>query len=305
MATVAATLQDSALRDTLVFGIGIHHAGLDTHDRDTVEALFVAGKIQVLVCTSTLAWGVNFPAHLVIVKGTEFFDGKLGKYVDFPVTDVLQMMGRAGRPQFDDTGVACIFVHEPKKTFYRKFLHEPFPVESSLHKFLHNHLNAEAASGRVQDVLSCVDYLSYTYYFRRLLRNPSYYGLDTTDDESVQRHLLGLIESTLGDLVRAGCVEVLEAEDVAESHELWAEGGGKEGGRSQSLSQRKLKKSAAITNSNSLVVSTTLGKIASMYYLVIIIQLKVIRMVALYICDVMNSPPTTTHRLIFVYMTAA
>jgi hypothetical protein len=47
---------------------------------------------QVLVCTSTLAWGVNFPAHLVVVKGTEFFDGKLGRYVDFPVTDVLQMM---------------------------------------------------------------------------------------------------------------------------------------------------------------------------------------------------------------------
>jgi hypothetical protein len=26
------------------------------------------------------------PAHLVIVKGTEYFDGKQGKYVDFPVT---------------------------------------------------------------------------------------------------------------------------------------------------------------------------------------------------------------------------
>lgn len=27
-----------------------------------------------------------------------------------PITDVLQMMGRAGRPQFDHQGVACIFV---------------------------------------------------------------------------------------------------------------------------------------------------------------------------------------------------
>ena len=33
-----------------------------------VEELFCGGKIQVLVCTSTLAWGVNFPAHLVVVK---------------------------------------------------------------------------------------------------------------------------------------------------------------------------------------------------------------------------------------------
>ena len=48
----------------------------------------------------------------------------------FPVTDVLQMMGRAGRPQFDDQGKAVILVHDVKKHFYKKFLYEPFPVES-------------------------------------------------------------------------------------------------------------------------------------------------------------------------------
>ena len=41
---------------------------------------------QVLIATSTLAWGVNFPAHLVVVKGTEFYDGKTRRYVDFPIT---------------------------------------------------------------------------------------------------------------------------------------------------------------------------------------------------------------------------
>lgn len=54
------------------------------------------------------------------------------RYVDFPITDVLQMMGRAGRPQYDAHGVAVIMVAEPKKSFYKKFLYEPFPVESSL-----------------------------------------------------------------------------------------------------------------------------------------------------------------------------
>ena len=42
------------------------------------------------------------------------------------------MMGRAGRPQYDRHGVAVIMVHEPKKQFYKRFLYEPFPVESSL-----------------------------------------------------------------------------------------------------------------------------------------------------------------------------
>ena len=36
-----------------------------------------------------------------------YYDAKKGRYVDFPITDVLQMMGRAGRPQFDDTGKVC------------------------------------------------------------------------------------------------------------------------------------------------------------------------------------------------------
>lgn len=46
------------------------------------------------------------------------------------IADVLQMIGRAGRPQFDDSGVAVVLVQDIKKNFYKKFLYEPFPVES-------------------------------------------------------------------------------------------------------------------------------------------------------------------------------
>jgi replicative superfamily II helicase len=47
----------------------------------------------VLVATSTLAWGVNTPAHLVVIKGTEYYDAPSKRYVDFPITDVLQVRG--------------------------------------------------------------------------------------------------------------------------------------------------------------------------------------------------------------------
>jgi len=55
-------VSDPNLKNMLSFGIGMHHAGLGTRDRQVVEKLFLELKIQVLVCTSTLAWGVNFPA---------------------------------------------------------------------------------------------------------------------------------------------------------------------------------------------------------------------------------------------------
>ena len=62
------------------------------------------GNIKVLVCTATLAWGVNLPAHAVIIKGTEIYNAKQGGFVDVGILDVLQIFGRAGRPQFDTSG---------------------------------------------------------------------------------------------------------------------------------------------------------------------------------------------------------
>lgn len=81
MAQLCNQIQDQNLKLTMAFGIGLHHAGLNDKDRRLVEELFVNQKIQILIATSTLAWGVNFPAHLVIVKGTEFFDGKTKRLI--------------------------------------------------------------------------------------------------------------------------------------------------------------------------------------------------------------------------------
>ncbi|KAJ8451475.1 hypothetical protein Cgig2_017866 [Carnegiea gigantea] len=166
---ILSQISDQNLRHTLQFGIGLHHAGLNDKDRSIVEELFGNNKIQVLVSTSTLAWGVNLPAHLVIIKGTEYYDGKMKRYVDFPITDILQMMGRAGRPQFDQHGKAVILVHEPKKSFYKKFLYEPFPVESSLREQLHDHFNAEIVSGTMCHKEDAIHYLTWTYFYRRLV----------------------------------------------------------------------------------------------------------------------------------------
>ena len=59
-------------------GMGIHHAGMLRADRTLTEQLFESGVIKLLVCTATLAWGVNLPAHTVIIKGTELYDPERG-----------------------------------------------------------------------------------------------------------------------------------------------------------------------------------------------------------------------------------
>uniref|UniRef100_A0A182QHM2 Activating signal cointegrator 1 complex subunit 3 n=1 Tax=Anopheles farauti TaxID=69004 RepID=A0A182QHM2_9DIPT len=206
MDQIVQNVRDSNLRLTLAFGIGMHHAGLQERDRKTAEELFLNRKIQILIATATLAWGVNLPAHLVIIKGTEFYDGKLKRYVDMPITDVLQMMGRAGRPQFGNEGIACVYVQDTKKNFYKKFLYDPFPVESSLLAVLPDHVNAEIVSGTLRTKQSILDYLTWTYFYRRLVRNPTYYGLESTEMDNINYFLSDLIESILDKLIRAGCV---------------------------------------------------------------------------------------------------
>ena len=209
---VIQNVRDESLRQSLQFGIGMHHAGLDRNDRKIVEELFEMAKIQILVATTTLAWGVNFPAKLVIVKGTEFFDPKLKAYVDMPISDILQMIGRAGRPQYNDKGYACVYVEKTKKNFYRKYLNDPFPIESEFLTQILEHLNAEVASGTVANKQQCVDYLTWTYFFRRLVRNPLYYGLADNQSETVQKYLLDLVDSNVQTLLELQCLKTDEDE---------------------------------------------------------------------------------------------
>ena len=66
----AKETKNDGLKELLPYGFGIHHAGLDRSDRTMVEDLFGDRRIQILVSTATLAWGVNLPARTVIIKGT-------------------------------------------------------------------------------------------------------------------------------------------------------------------------------------------------------------------------------------------
>ncbi|KAI1304494.1 Sec63 Brl domain-containing protein [Xylaria venustula] len=215
-------VKDDALKEAINFGIGLHHAGLIESDRQLAEELFLNNKIQILVATSTLAWGVNLPAHLVVVKGTQFYDAKIEGYKDMDLTDVLQMLGRAGRPQFDNSGVARIFTQDAKKDFYKHFLHTGFPVESSLHTVLDNHLCAEVSAETIITKQDALDYLTWTFFFRRLHKNPSYYGLEISAEEhntvaaqqQANDFMVDMVNKSLDELALSKCVEMYPNGDV-------------------------------------------------------------------------------------------
>ena len=94
---------------------------------------------------------------------------------------MLQMIGRAQGKQNSEKlqqknqkkasyeNTKCIvFCHTPKKDFYKKFLHEPYPVESNLKNHLTDHLNTEIVAKTITSKQDCVDWLTWSFLYRRL-----------------------------------------------------------------------------------------------------------------------------------------
>lgn len=100
---------------------------------------------------------------------------------------------------------------------------------SSLLDVLAEHLNAEIVAGTITSKQDALDYITWTYFFRRLVMNPSYYSLEDTEHNSVNTFLSHLVERSVVDLAYAYCVE--------------------------------------IGDDNRTLETTTLGRIASYYYL--------------------------------------
>ncbi|KAK7849541.1 dexh-box atp-dependent rna helicase dexh12 [Quercus suber] len=208
-------INDEMLKATLRHGVGYLHEGLTKLDQEVVSQLFEAGWIQVCVMSSSMCWGVSLSAHLVVVMGTQYYDGRENAHTDYPVTDLLQMMGHASRPLLDNSGKCVILCHAPRKEYYKKFLYEAFPVESHLHHFLHDNLNAEIVAGIIENKQDAVDYLTWTFMYRRLTQNPNYYNLQGVSHRHLSDHLSELVENTLSDLESSKCVAIEDDMDLS------------------------------------------------------------------------------------------
>ncbi|WP_121820214.1 DEAD/DEAH box helicase [Halostella salina] len=88
-----------------------YHAGLDYGRRKKVERMFADQDLAAVVTTAALAAGVDFPASQVI------FD-RLAMGIEWlTVQEFHQMLGRAGRPDYHDTGKVYVLV-EPDESYH-------------------------------------------------------------------------------------------------------------------------------------------------------------------------------------------
>ncbi len=98
------------LRQMLVRGVGVHHAGVLPRHKEIVEDLFQQKLVPFVICTETLAAGINLPARSVVLS--TLLKGKHGEKKLIPSATAHQMFGRAGRPQFDTRGYVYAVAHD-------------------------------------------------------------------------------------------------------------------------------------------------------------------------------------------------
>jgi helicase len=98
------------IAEGLPMSAGAYHAGLSFEKRRIIEKQFVSGKLPVVVTTAALAAGVDFPASQVIFES-------LAMGIDWLTQqEFLQMLGRAGRPDYHDRGIVVLLAG-PEKNY--------------------------------------------------------------------------------------------------------------------------------------------------------------------------------------------
>ncbi|KIJ93294.1 hypothetical protein K443DRAFT_112249 [Laccaria amethystina LaAM-08-1] len=209
-------ISDKGLVETLKHGIGYYHEALDKQDKRIVQRLFESGAIQLLVASKDTAWSLPVASHMVIIMGVQFYEGKEHRYIDYPVMDVLQMMGRACRPMEDERSRCVLMCQQTRKDFYKKFLAEGLPIESHLPThLLHDYFLAEIAVKTIENKQDAMDILTWTYFYRRMTQNPNYYNLHNVSHQHLSDHLSELVENTLSDLVNSKCIAIEDEMDVS------------------------------------------------------------------------------------------
>lgn len=88
---------------------------------------------------------VSTTASCVCIQGTQIYDAKCGTMVDLGILDVMQIFGRAGRPQFDKYGEGTIITSHDKLSHYLTLLTQQNPIESQFLNSLADNLNAEVS----------------------------------------------------------------------------------------------------------------------------------------------------------------
>lgn len=106
-----------------------HNADLDSDERVDIEEGFKnkgEGGVRIMIATSTLAYGLNLPARVVIIAGMHRGIEVVSEL------DVIQECGRSGRMGIDSEGDAIMVFPSSKLDEFRRMVENPGDILSQI-----------------------------------------------------------------------------------------------------------------------------------------------------------------------------
>ncbi len=101
---------DSIVGKCLKAGVVVHHGSLPQVVKLGLERLVRGGAVRLVVATTTLAQGVNFPIRTVLVHSLDHGQGEKVSPMDF-----WNICGRAGRGMKENEGQVLFFVNDSRQ----------------------------------------------------------------------------------------------------------------------------------------------------------------------------------------------
>ncbi|KAL2823171.1 hypothetical protein BDW59DRAFT_149033 [Aspergillus cavernicola] len=179
---------DPALETTLIKGVGFHHAGMTTEEREAIAQAYDQGVLKVLVATCSLAAGVNLPARRVIINGA-----RMGRELVGPAM-LRQMCGRAGRKGKDEAGETYLICGKSDLQAVCDLLEADMPaIESCLapeKRGLKRALLEAIATGLVSGREAIKEYVKCTLLYRTVDKKLSYSIMNSALQELADEKLL-------------------------------------------------------------------------------------------------------------------
>lgn len=168
----ALTSLDESLASFIENGVAFHHAGLK-HDRRTIiEDAFRKGYIKALTATPTLAAGVNLPARRVTLTSYERYEPGYGRS-PISVMEYKQMIGRAGRPNYDPIGESILVARNDEEADFimEHYIYaRPERIWSNLgaEPYLRSHVLSAIATDMAHDKRKVLEFFSKTLYVHQM-----------------------------------------------------------------------------------------------------------------------------------------
>ncbi|MEI2314925.1 DEAD/DEAH box helicase [Bacillus paramobilis] len=115
--------KDYILTKSINYGFAIHHGDLPQFVREIIEMCLRDRIIPLVICTNTLAEGVNLPIKTIILHTIKRFDSKLERKVAIRKRDIKNIIGRAGRAGLEKEGIV-ISVNPSEYQYIREVIDE-------------------------------------------------------------------------------------------------------------------------------------------------------------------------------------